>query len=175
MSALTPVDDAELGPRMRALASDKQRAFVLALLETPDLTDDQAFAARVAGYGTPDSSAKSISAIASRLMSDELVHAALCEEAHRRFRGLGRLAVASLDRILRDQKHPKHAHVAVQLASLLWPAQASLKVEHRHEHRHEHRLSSADLERARERIAELAARLGVPPIVDAQFTEVAAS
>jgi phage terminase small subunit len=174
VTALAPFDDAEPGPAMRALATDKQRAFVSALLEAPDLTDDQAFAARCAGYGTETSSKQTISAIASRLMSDELVHAAIFEEAHRRFRSLGRLAVASIDRILRDQKHPKHAHVAMQLASLLWPAQASVKVEHHHEHRHDHRLSSADLERARERIKELSAKLGAP-VVDAEFTEVAVS
>jgi broad specificity phosphatase PhoE len=63
----------------------------------------------------------------------------------------------------------------LQITALLWPAQTSVKIEHRHEHLHEHKLSSAELERARERIQELAARLGVPAVVDAEFTEIAAS
>jgi hypothetical protein len=55
---LLPVDGPEWGPAMKAL-NEKQRRFVLALYQVKPGHGAQVRAARLAGYGTPNSSAAS--------------------------------------------------------------------------------------------------------------------
>src|SRR5262245_16825879 len=80
----SPLDGAEWGPAMRALPSDRHRAFVLALYQIRPGYGAHVKAAKMAGFGTGTSSAKSWSVIASRLAHDEKILEALHEEDQRR-------------------------------------------------------------------------------------------
>ena len=70
----------EWGPAMSALKSDRQRAYVVACFEVRPGKGVSSRAARLAGYGSRTSSAKSISVIAARLANDEQVQLAIEEE-----------------------------------------------------------------------------------------------
>src|ERR1700688_2918379 len=74
---LPTVEGTEWGPAMKALASDRHRAFVLALYQIKPGYGAHVTAAKMAGFGTSTSSAKSWSVIASRLAHDEKILAAL--------------------------------------------------------------------------------------------------
>lgn len=87
--ALEVPDDAQLGPAMLAL-NPRQRAFVIAMCEVPMGTQEQW--AHAAGYG--GASADSCRTIGHRLAHDERILAAVDEEARRRFRSGGILAVS---------------------------------------------------------------------------------
>ena len=77
---------AEWGPAMKALPSDRHRAFVLALYQVPPGYGSYVRAAKLSGFGTSKSSAHSWSAIATRLAHDERILAALYEEDQKRIR-----------------------------------------------------------------------------------------
>ena len=91
-------DGGKLGPKMRALPTDRMRAFVLALLAQG--ARDFTAAYRAAGYtGT----AGALRVGASRLAHDPRIQAALQEEAARRATGLLPLALHVAEGILEDE------------------------------------------------------------------------
>ena len=77
---------------MKALASDRHRAFVLALYQIKPGYGAHVRAAKLAGFGTTTSSAKSWSVIASRLAHDEKILPAIREEDEKADPGKPRLA-----------------------------------------------------------------------------------
>ena len=99
----------ELGPKMRALANDRQRAFVRALFDAPKKEGRIIWAARAAGYGTAQSSVKSLSVIGSRLNVSDPIQAAISEESQRRLRSLAPSAVKALEGLVDNPKHRDHA------------------------------------------------------------------
>jgi hypothetical protein len=72
---LVPLDpvDAQDGPMMKALPTDRHRAFVRALYQVKSGHGANVKAAKLAGFGTPSSSPQSMATIASRLAHDERV------------------------------------------------------------------------------------------------------
>jgi hypothetical protein len=107
--SIEPVDGTEWGPAMRALPSDRHRAFVLALYQIKPGYGAHVKAAKMAGFGTSTSSAKSWSVIASNLAHDEKIQAALHEEDQKRIRAVAPRAVQALERLIEDPKHKDHA------------------------------------------------------------------
>src|SRR5262245_53557142 len=91
-----PPDGTEWGPAMKALPSDRHRAFVLALYQIRPGYGAQVKAAKMAGFGTSTSSAKSWSVIASQLAHDEKILEALREEDQKRIRASAPRAVRAL-------------------------------------------------------------------------------
>jgi phage terminase small subunit len=91
---LTPANY-KLGPAMLRL-NDRQRAFVIAMLEMPGI--DNTSAARAAGY----SDDKQIKVTAYRLAHDEDVLEAIYEESKRRLRSGAVMAVSRLLEIAND-------------------------------------------------------------------------
>src|SRR5271168_4950325 len=89
----------EDGPAMRALANDKQRAFVRALFDAPSKDGRVIWAARVAGYGTETSTNKVLSTIGARLHTSEPIQAAIAEYSQRMLRGLSPTAIKSLENL----------------------------------------------------------------------------
>src|SRR5262249_22621143 len=87
------------GPAMKALRSDRHRAFVLALFQVKPGHGAQVRAAKAAGFGTSTSSAKSWSVIASMLAHDEAVQAAIHEWGQRRIVAAIPRAVRALDNL----------------------------------------------------------------------------
>jgi hypothetical protein len=59
-AAIMEQEDIEYGPKMRALKTERQRRFVIALFDAPRKEGRIIFAARVAGYGTETSTNKSL-------------------------------------------------------------------------------------------------------------------
>lgn len=95
---LTLTPDAKLGPCMRAL-NERQRAFVIALIEMGGINFSRA--AFAAGYG--NGNVESASVQGHRLAHDETILAAIHEEAHRRLRSGAVMAVQTLLEIANDQ------------------------------------------------------------------------
>src|ERR1700681_3358043 len=93
---LPEVDGTAWGPCMKALPSDRHRAFVLALYEIPRGHGAQVKAAKMSGFGSSTSSAQSWAAIASRLAHDEKILLAMREEDERRIRASAPRAIKAL-------------------------------------------------------------------------------
>jgi hypothetical protein len=107
-------DWGQLGAEMRALANDKQRAFVENyLLETysnknKDNYGAQATAARLAGFGGEKATPLNLARTASRLMRDERIVAAIIAESRKYLRALTPEAVKALHAMIRNPEHPGH-------------------------------------------------------------------
>src|SRR5580698_200728 len=97
LAPLEPVD-AKDGPAMLALPTDRHRAFVRALYQVKPGHGMYVRAAKVAGFGSPDSTPQSMATIASRLKSDERVMRAISEEDQKHIRGAAPRALRALDR-----------------------------------------------------------------------------
>jgi hypothetical protein len=123
----------QLGPAMRALPSNRWRAFVeFYLLEEPG-HGAQAAAARKAGFGRSDSKPSTMARIASRLMRDERVVAALAEESKKIVRGGAPEASKALLALVRDPSHKDHARAISMGLARTDPevAHANLNVVHK--------------------------------------------
>lgn len=103
--SLVSTDDTRgLGPCMRAI-NPRQRAFVDALFSVPPGRGALVSAARLAGYGTPDTTPHIWNSIAQRLVADPKVQAAIQEETKLRIRALGPAAVVTLQQIMSSPEH----------------------------------------------------------------------
>jgi hypothetical protein len=97
---------AEWGPAMKALPSDRHRAFVL-----------------LAGFGSATSSAHSWSTIAARLAHDERILAALFEEDQKRIRASAPRAIRALAHLIEDPEHKDHARGIGMVLDRVHPAE----------------------------------------------------
>lgn len=95
---LTLTPDAKLGPAMLNL-NERQRAFVIAMVEMGGINISRA--ALAAGYG--NGNAASAAVLGHRLAHDERILTAIHEEAHRRLRSGAIMAVQTLLEIANDQ------------------------------------------------------------------------
>ncbi len=172
VAALAPGDGAEWGPAMKALPSDRHRVFVLSLYEVPRGYGAQVKAAKMAGFGTSTTSAKSWSVIASRLAHDEKILAAMREEDERRIRASAPRAIRALAHLIEDPDHRDHGRAIGIVMDRTHP------VETRHTVAVEHRVpvlvATAEV---MARIAKLATRAGLDPLrlappIDAEFVEI---
>jgi hypothetical protein len=107
----------ELGSAMRALPNNRWRAYVeFYLLEKPG-HGAQVAAARRAGFGTARTTPLNMARIASRLMADERMQAAIAEEARKLLRGGSVEAAKALLALVRNSEHKDHARgIAMVLA-----------------------------------------------------------
>jgi len=102
-------DWGELGPAMKALPNHRWRAFVeFYLLEKPG-HGAQTAAARRAGFGTDRTKPINMARMASRLMADERMQAAIAEEARKLLRGGAPEAAKALLALVRNPEHKDHA------------------------------------------------------------------
>ena len=106
---LPQVDGTEWGPCMAALKSDRHRAFVLALYQIRQGYGAHVKAAKLAGWGTSTTSAKSWSVIATRLSHDAKILAAIHEEDQKRIRASAPRAIRALEHLIEDPTHRDHA------------------------------------------------------------------
>jgi hypothetical protein len=171
-AALAPSDGASFGPKMLALPSDRHRMFVLSLYEIPRGYGAHVKAAKMAGFGTATTSAKSWSVIASRLAHDDKILGAMHEEDERRIRASAPRAIRALAHLIEDPDHKDHGREIAMVLDRVHPAETThtVKVEHRVP------LVVATAE-VMARIATLAARAGLDPLrlappVDAEFVEL---
>lgn len=99
----------EFGPKMKAL-TDKQRAFVMALVEFPMMS--RAEAARMAGYSDAAEGAK---VVACRMAQDPRIVAALQEQAGKRLLSVSMKAAFRVEQMLEspDEKIALKAAMAI--------------------------------------------------------------
>lgn len=166
---LEPVD-AKDGPAMLALSTDRHRAFVRAMYQVRPGHGAAVRAAKLAGFGTPESSAQSMATIASRLTHDERVQAAFAEQDQLHIRASAPRALRALSHLIEDPRHRDHARALGMVLDRTNPVEMNVK------HKHEHDATPAFKETAQVllRIAELAARFGVamsPRVVDGRVIE----
>jgi phage terminase small subunit len=129
---LPTVDGTEWGPAMAALASDRHRAFVLALYQIKPGYGAHVKAAKMAGFGTKTSSAKSWSVIASRLAHDEKILAALHEEDQKRLRASAPRAIRALQGLVENSSHKDHARGIAMVLDRVHPAETRHLVDVHH-------------------------------------------
>jgi hypothetical protein len=114
---------AEWGPAMKALHSDRHRAFVLALYQVPPGYGSYVRATKLAGFGTSKSSAHSWSAIATRLAHDERILAALHEEDQKRIRASAPRAIRALQHVIETPDHRDHIRAVGMVLDRVHPAE----------------------------------------------------
>jgi hypothetical protein len=172
VAALAPGDGAEWGPKMKALPSDRHRIFVLSLYEVPRGYGANVKAAKMAGFGTATSSAKSWSVIAARLAHDDKILAAIHEEDQRRIRASAPRAIRALENLLENPGHRDHGRAIGIVMDRVHPAETTHTV--KVEHQGHVVVATAEV---MERIAKLATRAGLDPLrlappIDAEFVEI---
>jgi hypothetical protein len=169
---LPDVDGAQWGPKMKALPSDRHRAFVLALYEIPRGHGAQVKAAHRAGFGTSTSSPQSMAAIASMLAHDERILEAMREEDERRIRASAPRAIRALAHLIETPDHKDHGRAIGMVMDRVHP----LESVHRVEVEHKGRVIVAT-EEVLARIAQLATKAGLepaslPPLIEGTCTEI---
>lgn len=157
LEPLEPID-AKDGPMMLALPSDRHRAFVRALYQVRPGHGAAVRAAKMAGFGTAESSPSSMATIASRLKHDERILAALEEEDKKFIRASAPRAVSALARLVEDPDHKDHARGISMVLDRVHPAEQVHKVTTTHD------VTPAfqDTAKTMARMAELAAKFGAP-------------
>jgi phage terminase small subunit len=150
---------------MLALPTNRHRAFVRALYTVRPGHGARVKAAKLAGFGTPQSSPQSMATIASRLSHDERVLAAIAEEDQKYIRSSAPRAISALSRLIEDPKAKDHARGIAMVLDRVHPVESVINV--KHDATPAFRATADVLAR----IADLAARAGVdlsklPPIID---------
>jgi hypothetical protein len=171
VALLEPVD-AKDGPAMLALPSDRHRAFVRALYTVRPGHGARVKAAKIAGFGCPDSSAQSMATIASRLSHDERVLAAIAEEDQKYIRSSAPRAIGALSRLIENPRHKDHARGIAMVLDRTMPLETvhNVQVAHRHDVTPDAKETALILQR----IAELSARFSVklPLIIEGEAVEI---
>jgi hypothetical protein len=174
------VDDTEWGPAMKALPSDRHRAFVLALYQIKPGYGANVKAAKMAGFGTSTSSAQSWSAIATRLAHDERILAAVFEEDQKRIRASAPRAIRALAHLVESPAHKDHARAIGMVLDRVHPVETThhVKVE---------RTDKPSVGDLTERLLAIALTFGLdpqkvlatpqkaiaaPPTIDGEFKEI---
>jgi hypothetical protein len=107
--SLASEDWGQLGPAMRALPSNRWRAFVEFYLLEETGHGAQTNAARRAGFGHARTTPLNMARIASRLMRDDRMIAAIGEESRKIVRGGAPEAAKALLALVRNPDHRDHA------------------------------------------------------------------
>ncbi len=172
VAPLEPID-AQDGPAMKALPSDRHRAFVRALYTVRPGHGANVKAAKLAGFGTPQSSPQSMATIASRLAHDERVLAAMREEDEKHIRSSAPRAIRALSHLIETPSHKDHARGIGMVLDRVHPAETQHTVKVQLD-------ATPDFKETAQvmaRIAELAAKYSVslpsPPItIESRAIEV---
>jgi hypothetical protein len=157
LEPLEPID-AKDGPKMQALPSDRHRAFVRALYTVRPGHGAAVKAAKIAGFGTAESSPQSMATIASRLKHDERILEAIEEEDKKFIRASAPRAISALSRLIEDPRHKDHARGIGMVLDRVHPAEQVHNVKMNHD------VTPAfqDTAQVLARMAELAAKYCAP-------------
>src|SRR5580704_12315194 len=131
--AVVVADATAWGPCMAAL-NDKQRRFVLALYQVKPGHGAQVRAAKMAGYGKPTSTPETWAALASRLIHDEKVQAALHEHDQKVLRAAAPRALRALHGMVEDPEHRDHARAVGMVLDRVHPVETRIAIDHQHTH-----------------------------------------
>jgi hypothetical protein len=170
---LEPVD-AQDGPAMKALPSDRHRAFVRALYQVKPGHGMYVKAAKLGGFGSPTSTPQSMATIASRLKSDERVIAAISEEDQKHIRGAAPRALRALDRLIETPGHKDHARGIAMVLDRTMPLETvhSVTVAHKHDVTPDAKETAQILQRISELAAKFSVRMPAPIVIDGKASDV---
>jgi hypothetical protein len=156
LAPLEPVD-AQDGPAMLALPTDRHRAFVRAMYQVKPGHGAAVKAAKLAGFGTPNSSPQSMATIASRLTHDARIQEAFAEQDQLFIRASAPRAIRALSALIENPKAKDHARGLAMILDRVHPAEMVHKV------KHEYDVTPNAMEAAQimQRIAELSAKFSV--------------
>src|ERR1700692_2655538 len=132
LAPLEPVD-AQDGPAMLALPTDRHRAFVRALYTVRPGHGARVKAAKLAGFGCPTSTPQSMATIASRLSHDERVLAAIAEEDQKYIRSSAPRAMGALSRLIEDPRHKDQARGLAMVLDRTMPLETVHNVQVKHD------------------------------------------
>lgn len=166
LAPLEPID-AQDGPAMKALPSDRHRAAVRALYQIRPGHGANVKAARLAGFGTETSTPQSMATIASRLFHDERVLAAIREEDEKRIRASAPRAIRALESLIENPDSRDHARGIAMVLDRVYPAESVHHVKVEHDATPALRATAEVMQR----ISDLAAKAGInlkelPPLID---------
>ena len=158
---------------MKALPSDRHRAFVRALYQIKPGHGANVKAAKLAGFGTETSPPGSMATIASRLAHDERVLEAIREEDEKRIRASAPRAISALSSLIENPGHRDHARGIAMVLDRVHPVETTHTVKVEHEAASSMRATAEVIER----ILLLSARVGVqmPPMIDVTPEKAATS
>lgn len=173
LAALLASPEADFGPAMKALPSDRHRAFVLALYQVKPGYGANVKACKLAGFGTSTTSAHSWGSLATIYAHDERVQAAIFEEDQKRIRASAPRAIRALQGLIEDPTHRDHARGIGMVLDRVHPAETRIAVDH--EHRHRHQIVATDKVLAR--IDALCRQAGLdpaalPPMIEGTFEKI---
>jgi alpha-beta hydrolase superfamily lysophospholipase len=161
LAPLEPVE-AEDGPAMKALPTDRHRAFVRAMYQVKPGHGAPVRAAKLAGFGTPQSSPQSMATIASRLTHDPRVQEAFAEQDKLYIRAAAPRAIRALSNAIEDSGHKDHMRAVAVVMDRIHP----LESVHHVKVQHDATPSFKETAEVMERIAILTAKFNLPlPIV----------
>jgi hypothetical protein len=176
LAPLEPID-AQDGPAMKALPTDRHRAFIRAMYQVKPGHGAAVRAAKLAGFGTPQSSPQSMATIASRLTHDERVQAVFSEQDQLFIRASAPRAIRALSALIENPKAKDHARGISMILDRTMP------IETIHNVKVEHDVTPNAMETAQilQRIAELSAKFSVRipapmrqiggPVIDGEVVE----
>lgn len=167
---LEPID-AEDGPKMKALPTDRHRAFIRALYTVRPGHGARVKAAKLAGFGTPTSTPQSMATIASRLSHDERVLAAIAEEDQKYIRSSAPRAIGALSRLIENPSHKDHARGIAMILDRTMPLETVHNVQVKHDATPEFRETAQVLARISELAAKFSVRLPAPRVIEGQAFE----
>jgi phage terminase small subunit len=170
LAPLEPVD-AEDGPAMKALPTDRHRAFVRALYQVRPGHGANVKAAKLAGFGTPSSSPQSMATISSRLAHDERVLAAILEEDEKRIRASAPRAINALSRLIENPKAKDHARGIAMVLDRVHPVETTHHVKVEHDATPNFKETAQVLERIAQLAAKFSVRLPAVPIIDGEVVK----
>jgi hypothetical protein len=177
---LEPVD-AKDGRAMLSLPTDRHRAFVRALYTVRPGHGARVKAAKLAGFGTPQSTPQTMATIASRLSHDERVLAAIAEEDQKYIRSSAPRAIGALARLIENPNAKDHARGIAMVLDRTMPLETTHSVNLKHD------VTPNAMETAQilQRIAELSAKFSVTlpaplrqiggPVIDGEAVETKAN
>jgi hypothetical protein len=170
LARLEPVDAID-GPMMKALPTDRHRAFIRALYQVKPGHGANVKAAKLAGWGQPLSSPASMATIASRLAHDERVLAAICEEDEKRIRSSAPRAISALSALVENPKHKDHARGIAMVLDRVHPVETTHHVKVEHDATPNFKETAQVLERIAELAAKFSVRLPSPNIIEGEIVE----
>jgi hypothetical protein len=170
LAPLEPVD-AQDGAAMKALPTDRHRAFVRALYTVRPGHGARVKAAKLAGFGTPTSTPQSMATIASRLSHDERVLAAIAEEDQKYIRSSAPRAIGALSRLIENPGHKDHARGIAMILDRTMPLETVHNVQVKHDATPEFKETAQVLARISELAAKFSVRLPAPLIIEGQAVQ----
>jgi hypothetical protein len=158
LAPLEPVD-AKDGPAMLALPTDRHRAFVRAMYQVKAGHGAPVRAAKLAGFGTPQSSPQSMATIASRLTHDPRIQEAFVEQDKLYIRAAAPRAIRALSNAIENSGHKDHMRAVAVVMDRIHPLESVHHVKVEHDVTPSFKETAAIMER----IAVLAARYNAAP------------